>query len=139
MNTVHATYTIIPIFPHPYLAEDQNMENEGITMHVPAGRKEVFENSHSYSHFTIVDDLPEQKMNCIDFGYHGDRFQEEGIGTNGPAAEGAILIPTAQLRAYEGMQITGVNFDNSFFTIRICVYRQTFYRGENRIPAIDPD
>ncbi len=100
--------------PHPYLAEDQNMENKGITMHVPAGRKEVFENSHSYSHFTIVDDLPEQKMNCIDFGYHGDRFQEEGIGTNGPAAEGAILIPTAQLRAYEGMQITGVNFDNSF-------------------------
>lgn len=100
--------------PHPYLSEEEYMEDEGITMHVPAGKKDVFENSHSYSHFTIVDDLPEQKMNCIDFGYHGDRFQGEGIGTNGPAAEGAILIPAAQLRAYEGMQITGVNFDNSF-------------------------
>lgn len=100
--------------PHPYLEDNQHMENEGITMHVPAGKKEVFENNHSYSHFTIVDDLPEQKLNCLEFGYHGDRFSADGYGVNGPATEGAILITSEQLKAYPGMQITGVNFNNSF-------------------------
>lgn len=100
--------------PHPYLSDDEFMEYEGITMHVPKGKKEIFANNHSYSHFNIVDDLPEQKLNCIDFGYQGDRFSNMDVGTNTPPAEGAILIKGTQLRAYEGMQITGVTFENSF-------------------------
>lgn len=115
--------------PHPIIRDDENMNPTGITMHVPAGKKEAFESSHSYAHYTIVDDLPAQKMNCIEFGYNGDRFTNEDRGTVGPPSEGAILIPSEQLKLYEGMQIAGINFDNSFST-DACAFIERLSTGE---------
>ena len=99
--------------PPVIMFQDQPLTvNPSITIHVPQGAKAFYENS-IWSGWNIVDDLTQQDINGIVWGYcDGDMVSNlclyDDCGNNN--GEYALHIPAEMLTAYKGMTISHIQF-----------------------------
>lgn len=116
------------IYNNPYTP------NAGWTIHVPAGCKEIYEQSQ-WGVCTIVEDMPARPVNYVDWNY-GLELDESGYrhsynyGCGANDVEMAIKLPASDISIYKGMSISSVKFvDGGDFPVPEYVFVANDPRG----------
>lgn len=129
-----------PVFVDDY--ENETL-NAGWTIHVPAGCKEIYEQSQ-WGACTIVEDMPARPLNTVVWNYGVQIDGPESVsnlnyGCGANDVEMAIKLPASAMSIYKGMSISSVKFvDGGGFPVPEYVFVANDPRGHIIKESVTP-